>query len=147
MFKFVGVTFGLFGVFFAAPAWAETAAELHLIKGEVLVANGGQFRLAGSAKSGDRIKVGPNSSAVLTFPGGCDVQLLSGQVYVVPNEIPCALASAPVQQMAPPPATPPTPVVVAATEPVVSTPLVIGASVLGAAAVGGGAYLLLVSRP
>lgn len=116
--------------------------ELHLIHGKVLVSKGKGYRLSGSAKTGDRILVGKDGSALLTFPGGCDVQLQPGQVYVVPSVAPCAIAQTPPP---PPPAAPP-PVPLAA-EPVFdSTTAIIAGGVVGIAAIGAGAYFLFASK-
>ncbi|MDP8997914.1 MAG: hypothetical protein M3O03_13085 [Pseudomonadota bacterium] len=121
-------------------AWADTLTltELHLIQGKVLVNNGRGYRLSGSANTGDSILIGDNSSAILTFSGGSDIQLQPNQVYIVPAVSPCAVAYVPPPQVVPPPPAPPPTI-----DP---TTAIIGAGVVGAAAVGAGAYLLFVSK-
>ena len=124
--------------------WADSiSGELHLIHGKVLVSKGKGYVLSGVARSGDRILVGSNGSAILSFPGGCDVQLNPGQIYTVPAVSPCAVAYSAPQQIAPPPPPAPLPV----TAPLIdSTTAIIGGGLLGAAALGAGAYLLFVSK-
>jgi len=128
-------------------AWADTLlGELHLIQGKVLVSTGKGFGLSGAAQTGDRILVGQGSSAVLSLPNGCDVQLLAGQIYVVPAISPCAVAAQPPTQAAPPPTSPPPPPLPAVAAPSLETSALIAGGVLGTAALGGVAYLLFVSR-
>ncbi|HEY5363995.1 MAG TPA: hypothetical protein VIJ49_07340 [Aestuariivirga sp.] len=142
MNKVCGVVICAISLIGAQAAWADTlVAELHLIHGKVLVNNGKGYRLSGSAKAGDSILIGGNGSAILTFPGGCDVQLQPNQVYVVPVVAPCTVAYVPPPQVAPPPAEPPPPPAL-----IDPTAAIIGAGVLGAAALGAGAYFIFVSK-
>ena len=140
MSKACGVVVCAISLIGAQVARADTLilAELHLIQGKVLVNSGKGYRLSGSANAGDSILIGDNSSAILTFPGGCDVQLQPNQVYIVPAVSPCAVAYVPPPQVAPPPPAPPPTI-----DP---TTAIIGAGVVGAAALGAGAYLLFVSK-
>ena len=140
MSKACGVVVCAISLIGAQVAWADTLilAELHLIQGKVLVNSGKGYRLSGSANAGDSILIGDNSSAILTFPGGCDVQLQPNQVYIVPAVSPCAVAYVPPPQVVPPPPAPPPTI-----DP---TTAIIGAGVVGAAALGAGAYLLFVSK-
>ena len=139
MKKVCGVVICAISLVGAQAAWADTlVAELHLIHGKVLVNSGKGYQLSGSASAGDSILIGGKSSAILTFPGGCDIQLQPGQVYVVPAVAPCTVAYVPPQQFVPPPEPPP---------PLIDpTTAIIGSGILGAAVLGGGAYLLFVSK-
>ena len=140
MSKACGVVICAISLIGAQAAWADTLlAELHLIHGKVLVNSGKGYQLSGSANAGDSILIGNNGSAILTFPGGCDVQLQPGQVYVVPAVAPCAVAYVPPPQVAPPPAEPPPPLI----DP---TTAIIGGGIIGAAALGAGAYFIFVSK-
>ncbi len=144
MKKQLGIASCILSLVCSQAAWAESiTGELHLIKGKVLVSKGKSYRLAGSAQTGQRIKLGKNSSAVLTFANGCDVQLLSGQVYVVPSVSPCSVAVQPAPQpVVQPPAAP-----IASlppVEPLIDTPWIIGGGVAAAAALGAGGYFLFL---
>jgi hypothetical protein len=140
MSKACGVVVCAISLIGAQMARADTLilTELHLIQGKVLVNSGKGYRLSGSANAGDSILIGDNSSAILTFPGGCDVQLQPNQVYIVPAVSPCVVAYVPPPQVVPPPPAPPPTI-----DP---TTAIIGAAVVGAAALGAGAYLLFVSK-
>ncbi|MEO9168788.1 MAG: hypothetical protein ABI230_10330 [Aestuariivirga sp.] len=139
MKKVCGVVACVISLAGAQAAWADAiTAELHLIQGKVLVNNGKGYQLSGSASAGDSILIGDKSSAILTFPGGCDVQLQPNQVYVVPAASPCTVAYVPPQQEVVPPPPPP---------PMLDpTTAIIGAGVIGAAALGAGAYFIFVSK-
>jgi hypothetical protein len=141
MNKTLGVGMCVISLVWTQVAWADAiVGELHLIRGKVLVNNGKGYQLSGAANAGDSILIGDKSSAILTFPGGCDVQLQPNQVYVVPTVSPCTVAYVPPPQVAPPlPPDPPPPVI----DP---TTAIIGAGLLGAAALGAGAYFLFVSK-
>jgi len=144
MKKQLGIATCILSLLCSQAAWAEgITGELHLIKGKVLVSKGKGYRLAGSARTGQRIKLGKNSSAVLTLPNGCDVQLSSRQVYVVPAVSPCTVAvqspPQPVVQAPPPPVAYVPPV-----EPLIDTPWLIGGGVAAAAALGAGGYFLFL---
>jgi hypothetical protein len=130
---------------FTSAQAAGIVAELHLIKGKVLVNSGHGYYSMGAVKAGDKIMIGQNSRALLTYPDGCDVPLSSKQVYIVSAKSPCA----PAQRVAeaPPMIEEPPPPMVAAAPAVVESGFdsmgLLGAGLLGAAALGGGAFLLL----
>jgi hypothetical protein len=144
LFLRVGVSVLTLFSFSAAQA-AGIVAELHLIKGKVLVNAGHGFMSAGAVKAGDKILLGRQSHALLTYPNGCDVPLTGKQIYIVQAEPPCAPEER-LAQVEPTMPEPPPPAPYIAPEVVDSgfgTMGIIGAGVLGAAALGGAAFLLL----
>jgi hypothetical protein len=131
---------------FSAAQAAGIVAELHLIKGKVLVNSGRGYQSMGAVKAGDKILIGQNSRALLSYPDGCDVPLSSKQVYIVRSKSPCA----PTQRIAEAPPMieePPLPPIVAAAPAMVERGFsswgLAGAAILGAGVLGGGAFLLL----
>lgn len=144
MKTFLRVGLSLFTLFsFSAAQAAEIVAELHLIKGKVLVNSGHGFVSAGAVNAGDKILIGDKSRALLTYANGCDVPLTGKQIYIVPAEPPCA----PTEKMAevqptmpePPPMIAPAPAVVESGGAAYG---MIGV-VAGVGLLAGGAFLLL----
>ncbi len=151
MKSFLRVGLSLLTLFsFSAAQASEDFSELHLIKGKVLVNSGHGFVSAAAVHAGDKILIGENSRALLSFPGGCDVPLMGKQIYVVPFEPPCApaekIAEAPPTLPDPPPMIAPTPAVVeSAGAGSMGTIGVIGA--VGAVGLLAGGALLLLRKP
>ncbi len=148
MKSYLRVGFSLLTLFsFSAAQAAEIVAELHLIKGKVMVNSGHGFVSAGAVGPGDKILIGDKSRALLTYANGCDVPLTGKQIYIVPAEPPCAPAEkiAEVQPTLPdpPPMIAPAPAVVDSG--MGSTIGVIGA--VGAVGILAGGALLLIRKP
>ena len=148
MKSFLRVGFSLLTLFsFSAAQAAEMVAELHLIKGKVLVNSGHGYVSAGAVNAGDKILIGDKSRALLSYPGGCDVPLMGKQIYVVPFDPPCApaekIAEAPPTLPDPPPMIAPAPAVVESGS--MGTIGVIGA--VGAVGILAGGALLLLRKP
>jgi hypothetical protein len=127
---------------FSAAQAAGIVAELHLIKGKVLVNAGHGYMSAGAVKAGDRILLGRQAHALLTYPNGCDVPLTGKQVYIVQAEPPCAPEERMAQVEPTMPEPPPPYIAPAVVDSGFGTMGMVGAGVLGAAALGGAAFLL-----
>lgn len=70
-----------------------SAANLQVLKGEVLLSHGGGYHaVQESAKVlvGDMIVSRPDSSAKIMFPDGCVIYLGMGMVFTVEPQSPCA---------------------------------------------------------
>ena len=83
-----GAALLLFG---SGQAWAEGNVTLMAIEGNVLVNQGKGFELAMDAVElnvGDRIMVGENSSAVLSY-ATCRVKIMGGNVVTIAKDAPC----------------------------------------------------------
>ena len=85
---------GAFSMAFIGSAFA--GAELSAIKGQVLVNSGAGYVASSGVsdlKSGTRIMVSPNSTAVLKFSDGCSVPLNAG-VVTIGSKSPCSFKAA-----------------------------------------------------
>jgi hypothetical protein len=82
-------------VLVSAMNWASaaSAATVGSITGEVSVNRGDGFRRisnSSTARSGDSVMVGSNSSAQVSYDDGCVVNINPGAVYTVTETSPCS---------------------------------------------------------
>lgn len=111
---------------------AAHAAFVEGIVGQVSVDFGQGFvpvTTSATLKPGDRIMVGPNSSAQIQYPGGCFTAVIPGKVSVVGSENTCTLANQQATQGA-----------------TTGTGLGTGAVIGGAALIGGAVVILAASK-
>ena len=76
----------------ATISGAYAGANLSGVNGQVMVNSGSGYRVidgAGQLKNGDRVMVGPNASATISFDKGCSVPLKPGQVLTIGSSNPC----------------------------------------------------------
>lgn len=83
----------LFAVAVMSLVPAANAANLHILKGEVLLSHGDGYHTVQApteVKVGDTIVSRADSSAKITFADGCAVYLGMGMVFTVEPQSPCA---------------------------------------------------------
>lgn len=76
----------------AMTTGAMAGAKLSTISGSVMVNKGTGFIPASDnipLKNGDRLMVGPKSSASLVYTDGCKIRLLPGNVATISGASPC----------------------------------------------------------
>ena len=92
--KLSSAVIGLTCVSMCCPAIAATLTNAN---GNVLVNQGDGFKPGSTAQDlpvGTRVMANEQSSAKITYPDGCSVNVLPGRVYVVTAQPPCGLANA-----------------------------------------------------
>jgi hypothetical protein len=82
-----------FLLFASLPALGAT---VETVKGEVMINRGEGFKPASNgvqAKAGDLLMANAGGRAKLTYPGGCQINILPGRVVSVAKKPPCTAAS------------------------------------------------------
>lgn len=95
MTRGIKITAFAIAVAFASMCAAQ-AAFVENIVGDVKVDFGQGFvpvKTPASLKAGDRVMIGPNSSAQIQYPGGCFTTVPVGKVVTVAAENTCALTN------------------------------------------------------